>query len=125
MYAANDTTGIQTLKEAFGLGDVVHVDDFATARESSFFFLNCSAASLTRLTLLGQTVQYNLFDWQSLQPDVGPGAAFFEFCDALEVKDGVNAGPEGWGLENAIYSWGNFWNTTYYSYGKVVPFISN
>jgi hypothetical protein len=34
MYAANDTTGIQTLKEAFGLGDVVHVDDFASARES-------------------------------------------------------------------------------------------
>ncbi|KAG0694878.1 peptidase S28 [Suillus ampliporus] len=91
MYAANDTAGIQTLKEAFGVGDVVHVDDFATA------------------------LQYNLFDWQDLQPDVGPGAMFFEFCDALEVKDGVNAGPEGWGLENAIYSWGNFWNTTYYS----------
>jgi hypothetical protein len=92
MYAADDTTGIQTLKEAFGLGDVVHVDDFASA------------------------LQYNLFDWQSLQPDVGPGAMFFEFCDALEVKDGVSAGPEGWGLDNAIYSWGNFWNTTYYAY---------
>ncbi|KAG2048971.1 hypothetical protein BDR06DRAFT_962018 [Suillus hirtellus] len=36
------------------------------------------------------------------------------FCDALEVKNGVSAGPEGWGLENAIKSWGNFWNTTYY-----------
>ncbi|KAG1743017.1 peptidase S28 [Suillus lakei] len=92
MYAVNDTAGIQTLKEAFGLGDVVHVDDFAYALQS------------------------NLFDWQSLQPDVGPGAMFFEFCDALEVKNGVNAGPEGWGLENAIYSWGNFWNTTYYNY---------
>ncbi|KAG1790715.1 peptidase S28 [Suillus plorans] len=92
MYVANNTAGIQTLKEAFGLGDVVHVDDFASA------------------------LQYNLFDWQSLQPDVGPGAMFFDFCDALEVKDGVSAGPEGWGLENAIYSWGNFWNTTYYNY---------
>ncbi|KAG2053444.1 hypothetical protein BDR06DRAFT_982770 [Suillus hirtellus] len=92
MYMANNTAGIQTLKEAFGLGDVVHVDDFASA------------------------LQYNLFDWQSLQPDVGPGAMFFDFCDALEVKDGVSAGPEGWGLENAIYSWGNFWNTTYYNY---------
>ncbi|KAG2144463.1 peptidase S28 [Suillus clintonianus] len=91
MYTANDTAGIQTLKEAFGLGDVIHVEDFASA------------------------LQYNLFDWQSLQPDVGPGAMFFQFCDALEVKDGVNAGPEGWGLENAIYSWGNFWNTTYYN----------
>ncbi|KAG1770250.1 serine carboxypeptidase S28-domain-containing protein [Suillus occidentalis] len=92
MYAAGDTTGIQTLKEAFGLGDIVHLEDFATA------------------------LQYNLFDWQSLQPDVGPGAMFFEFCDALEVKDGVSAGPQGWGLDNAIDSWGNFWNTTYYNH---------
>lgn len=64
-------------------------------------------------------------DWQGLQPDVGPGAMFFEFCDALEVKDGVNAGPGGWGLENAIYSWGNFWNTTYYNISKVVRLIFN
>ena len=44
-------------------------------------------------------------------------------CDALEVKDGVNAGPNGWGLENAIYSWGNSWNTTYYNYCKLASFI--
>jgi hypothetical protein len=37
MFAANDTAGIQTLKETFGLGDLVHVDDFASARESSSF----------------------------------------------------------------------------------------
>ena len=35
MYANNDTTGIQTLKESFGLGDIIHIDDFATARESA------------------------------------------------------------------------------------------
>ncbi|KAG2138324.1 peptidase S28 [Suillus clintonianus] len=92
MYAANDNAGIQTLKEAFGLGNIVHVSDFATA------------------------LQYNLWDWQSIHPYDGPGDMFFKFCDALEVKDGVVAGPEGWGLENAIYSWGNFWNTTYYNY---------
>ncbi|OJA14041.1 hypothetical protein AZE42_12146 [Rhizopogon vesiculosus] len=92
MYAVNDTAGIQTLKENFGLGDVEHVDDFADA------------------------LVENLYDWQSLQPDVGPGAMFFDFCDALEVKDGISAGPGGWGLENAIYAWGNFWNTTYYDY---------
>jgi len=33
MYAVNDTAGIQTLKEAFGLGGLGHVDDFAYARE--------------------------------------------------------------------------------------------
>jgi hypothetical protein len=83
-----------------------------------FFFFNSSAAFLTRLTLLGPTVQINLFDWQDLEPDTGPGAMFFQFCDALEVKNGVSAGPEGWGLENAIKSWGNFWNTTYYDDGR-------
>ncbi|KAG2749898.1 hypothetical protein P692DRAFT_201788590 [Suillus brevipes Sb2] len=92
MYAANDTAGIQTLQEAFALGALDHVGDFATA------------------------LQYNLWDWQSLDPDVGPGSLFYQFCDALEVKDGVNAGPGGWGLDNAIKSWGNFWNTTYYNY---------
>jgi hypothetical protein len=46
---------------------------------------------------------------------------FFQFCDALEVKDGVSAGPQGWGLDNAIYSWGDFWNTTYYDYGRRSP----
>jgi hypothetical protein len=76
---------------------------------------------MNQLTFLAPTVQYNLFDWQSLQPDVGPGAMFFEFCDALEVKNGVSAGPQGWGLDNAIYSWGNFWNTTYYNYGMRSP----
>ena len=60
----------------------------------------------------------NLVDWQSLQPNVGPGALFFEFCDALEVKDGVNAPVNGWGLENAINSWGSFWNATYYTDSK-------
>ncbi|KAG2132870.1 serine carboxypeptidase S28-domain-containing protein [Suillus bovinus] len=84
LYMANDTAGIQILKETFGLGDVVHVDDFASALQSSLFTWN------TKL--------------------------FVKLCDALEVKDGVIAGPEGWGLKNAIYSWGNFWNTTFYNY---------
>ncbi|KAG2355878.1 serine carboxypeptidase S28-domain-containing protein [Suillus spraguei] len=92
MYAANDTAGIRTLQEAFALGGLNHVGDFAAALE------------------------YNLWDWQSMQPDDGPGSMFYEFCDALEVKDGVNAGPDGWGLDNAINAWGNFWNTTYYEY---------
>jgi hypothetical protein len=63
-------------------------------------------------------VKLNLVDWQSLQPDVGPGALFFEFYDALEVKDGVTASATGWGLENAINSWGSFWNNTYYAQSK-------
>ncbi|EIW78769.1 peptidase S28 [Coniophora puteana RWD-64-598 SS2] len=92
LYDANNQTGIQSLKETFGLGALTHTDDFAAA------------------------LQDNLFDWQSLQPDSGPDQMFFQFCDALEVKDGVSAGATGWGLDNAIEAWGSFWNTTYYSY---------
>jgi hypothetical protein len=87
----------------------------------SVLFVNLTCCLFESTNFLAPTVQYNLFDWQSLQPDVGPGAMFFEFCDALEVKDGVSAGPQGWGLDNAIYSWGNFWNTTYYNYGMRSP----
>ncbi|TBU33004.1 peptidase S28, partial [Dichomitus squalens] len=55
----------------------------------------------------------NLWDWQSLSPSSGYGT-FFEFCDALEVKNGVSAGPKGWGLQHALQAWGSFWNNTYY-----------
>lgn len=92
LYAANDTQGLQDLKSTFGLGGLSHIDDFANALEGT------------------------LFEWQSLQPDTGPGAMFFQFCDALEVKNGQIAGPEGWGLQNAIQAWGGFWNSTFYQY---------
>lgn len=37
-------------------------------------------------------------------------------CNALEVKDGASTPATGRGLENAISSWGSFWNNTFYSY---------
>ena len=63
-------------------------------------------------------VRANLWDWQSLSPDSGPGQQFFEFCDALEVKNGVSAPASGWGLDHALQAWGNYWTTTYYSLSK-------
>ena len=57
----------------------------------------------------------NFWEWQSLSPNTGPNASFYQFCDALEVKDGVTAGPGGWGLDYALSAWGTYWNTTYYS----------
>ena len=56
----------------------------------------------------------NLWDWQSLSPSSGYGT-FFEFCDALEVKNGVSASAKGWGLQHALQAWGTFWNETYYA----------
>lgn len=46
-----------------------------------------------------------------MQPSDGPKSAFFNFCDALEVKDGVSAPASGWGLENALSAWGNYFKT--------------
>ncbi|KAJ7852314.1 serine carboxypeptidase S28-domain-containing protein [Mycena leptocephala] len=43
----------------------------------------------------------------------GPGAQFFNFCDALEVKNGVNAPAAGWGLDHALAAWSSYWSTTY------------
>jgi hypothetical protein len=60
-------------------------------------------------------VRNNLWDWQSLSPAVGPNATFFQFCDALEVKDGKSAGPEGWGLEHALPAWAAFFSGDYLS----------
>ncbi|KAG1734402.1 serine carboxypeptidase S28-domain-containing protein [Suillus paluster] len=48
MYAVNDTAGIQTLKEAFGLGGVVHVDDFASARELTLSLVQSSSLGMAR-----------------------------------------------------------------------------
>lgn len=58
-------------------------------------------------------MRVNLWDWQSLDPDAGPGATFFQFCDALEVKKGVSAPASGWGVDNALQAWGTFWKDGY------------
>ena len=33
---------------------------------------------------------------------------FYDFCDALEVKDGVVASEDGWGLDQAVDGWARF-----------------
>ena len=56
-------------------------------------------------------VQGDLYTWQELQPNSGPNSDFFQFCDALEVKDGVSAPASGWGLDYALSTWGNHFKT--------------
>lgn len=63
-------------------------------------------------------VRNNLWDWQSLQPTSGAGAQFFEFCDALEVKNGENAPQTGWGLDHALSAWGSYFKDVYYPLSK-------
>jgi hypothetical protein len=90
-FEGNDATAIQALKENFGLGDMTHLNDVAGA------------------------LRNNMWDWQSLQPTTGPGGQFYQFCDALEVKNGVQAPATGFGLENALEAWGAYWRNTYLS----------
>lgn len=60
----------------------------------------------------------NLWDWQSLDVTDGPGTRFTEFCDALEVKNGVSAPTAGWGVDHAVAAWGAYWRNTYYDDGR-------
>ena len=39
LYDENDTDGMQSLKEAFALGNLSHIDDFASARKSLVYLL--------------------------------------------------------------------------------------
>ncbi|KAF8806322.1 hypothetical protein BYT27DRAFT_6649057 [Phlegmacium glaucopus] len=91
-FTKNNATAIQALKESFHMGNVVHLDDVAGA------------------------LRNNLWDWQSLQVTSGPGAQFFNFCDALEVKDGVQAPSTGWGLDHALNAWGSYWRDFYFTH---------
>ncbi|KAG7447549.1 uncharacterized protein BT62DRAFT_891405 [Guyanagaster necrorhizus] len=91
VFSGEDTTAINAIKDEFGLSEMTHLDDVAGA------------------------LRNNLWDWQSLQPTSGAGAQFFEFCDALEVKDGENAPEAGWGLDHALPAWGTYFKDDYYS----------
>ena len=73
----------QLLKSKFGMPNVTYYDDFAS------------------------TLRNQLWTWQSISP-VDGREEFNAFCDSLEVKDGVAAGPGGWGLENALDAWGAY-----------------
>ncbi|KAJ7500019.1 peptidase S28 [Mycena latifolia] len=89
VFTGADAQAIQALKTSFGLGDVSHLDDVANALRS------------------------NLRDWQGLSLALGVEGQFWQFCDALEVKDGVSAPATGWGLDHALQAWSSYWNTTY------------
>ena len=66
----------------------------------------------------------NLWDWQSLSPSSGPGAQFFDFCDALEVDADGNVAPEsGFGAEHTLKAWASYWNSTYLNLSKWLLFL--
>ena len=66
-------------------------------------------------------VQADLWTWQQMQPNSGPGSTFHKFCDALEVKDGVSAPASGWGLEHGLAAWSNYYKTVTLPRSKLLP----
>ncbi|KAG6854358.1 hypothetical protein C0991_007863 [Blastosporella zonata] len=90
-FTGKNNTAIQAIKDAFGLGNMTHLDDIAGA------------------------LRNNLWDWQSLQPTTGPNGQFYRFCDALEVKNGISAPASGWGLNHALAAWSSYFKNIYFS----------
>lgn len=84
VFQSNNETAIQTIKDAFGMAELSHLDDVAGA------------------------LRNNLWTWQQLQSSTGPNAAFFQFCDALEVTRDGNVSVRGWGLDHALAAWGSY-----------------
>ncbi|KAI0309843.1 peptidase S28 [Amylostereum chailletii] len=85
----SNASAFKALQDQFGMGAVTHQDDVTGA------------------------LRNNLWVWQDLSPSYGPGATFFEFCDALEVNEDGTIAPEGgFGAEHALTAWGAYFKDT-------------
>jgi hypothetical protein len=79
--------------------------------------------NVTHTVDAASALQLAPWSWQSTGPAVGAHQEFYDvhhfwfgcgtvltlllqFCDTLEVKDGVAAGPKGYGLNYALQQWG-------------------
>ena len=99
LFTGGYTIAIQASKESFHMGGVDHLDDVAAAHMLTF--TNDKIPSLYHL------VQSDLFAWQALNVTT-LGRQFYDFFNALEVKDGVPAPASGWGLDHALSAWGSY-----------------
>ncbi|KAF9055008.1 peptidase S28 [Hymenopellis radicata] len=90
IFTGTNQTAIDQVKEYFGLANVPFTDD-AAAYLDTFYM------------------------WQAMNVYGTPTAtaAFYGFCDSLEVKaDGSVASEAGWGLEYAIDAWASWFKNT-------------
>ncbi|KAH8995335.1 serine carboxypeptidase S28-domain-containing protein [Lactarius akahatsu] len=80
---SGNETALNELKALFGMSGVVHTDDVVNELTSP------------------------LYTWQSLNLTSG-GGAFYDFCDVLEVNNGISSPEYGWGLGHALAAWANY-----------------
>ena len=116
VFTNGNTSQVSSLKANWGMQDVTHSDDVAGACTLSY-----PNNFMVRHDTNRGSVRNNLWGWQYMSPGSGLDANifdFFNFCDALEVKNGVSASASGWGLNNALAAWGNYWKNGYLSQRK-------
>ncbi|KAI9446835.1 peptidase S28 [Lactarius indigo] len=83
---SGNETALNELKTSFGMGGVVHADDVVNERTPFSWIVTT----------------FNLG-----HPSSG-GGGFYDFCDALEVDNGISAPERGWGLGYALTAWANY-----------------
>ncbi|KDQ17879.1 hypothetical protein BOTBODRAFT_63640 [Botryobasidium botryosum FD-172 SS1] len=77
-------------------------------REKYNFKAQFGMSNATYLDDVASTLISPLGSWQGLSPNSGPNNTFTRFCDALEVKNGVAASADGWGLKHALKAFGDY-----------------
>lgn len=118
VFTNGNTSQVSSLKANWGMQDVTHSEDVAGACT-----LPCPNDMVRHDTNRG-SVRNNLWGWQDMSPSSGPNAGllFFNFCDVLEVKNGISAPASGWGLDHALTAWGDYWKNGYLYSRKQGPF---
>jgi len=101
LVAGGDERLITTIKEFFSLGDVDSTADF-------LLFRKCLVTCRLPLSEIPWKVHAPLLEWQSLDVESVGVSNFFQFCDALEVRGNEIAGPNGFGLQNAMQAWAEY-----------------
>lgn len=103
VFSENDPSQVEQVLSLFGLEALApHVDDVASACTYLSYPLKIPSLLMRTFSVI---VSNNLGLWQGQQPSSGPGGDFFQFCDALEIKDGESAPAGGLGLDDALQAW--------------------
>lgn len=109
VLVGDDSSAINELKASFGLGDLTRLDDVAAARE----FDPVSSDHTVLAHSYASVVRNPLYLWLGMEPGSGSDSPVFQFCDAMEVKNGVSAPESGWGLEHALPAFGRYFKEQY------------
>ncbi|KAH9071191.1 serine carboxypeptidase S28-domain-containing protein [Lactarius deliciosus] len=79
---SGNETAFNELKALFGMSGVIHADDVVNELTTP------------------------LKEWQNLA--ISGSGKFYDFCDALEVNNGISPPEYGWGLGHALAAWANY-----------------